>query len=43
MVKINNSNWVIWKSRTEDCLTIKDFLDTIKGEEERPRGIYHLD
>ena len=43
MVKLNNSNWVMWKSIIEGFLTIKDLSDTLKGEEARPKDISDLE
>ena len=43
MIKLNNSNWVIWKSMMEDFLTIKDLLDTLEGEESKPKDISYLE
>ena len=33
----------MWKSMMEDFLTIKDLLDTLEGEEVRPKGILDLE
>ena len=33
----------MWKSMMEDFLTIKDLLDTLEGEEVRPKGIFDLE
>ena len=43
MIKPNNSNWAMWKSMMEDFLTIKDFSDTLEGEEARPKDISDLE
>ena len=43
MIKLNNSNWAMWKSMIEDFLTIKDFLDSLEGEESRPKDISDLE
>ena len=31
MIKLNNSNWVTWKPRTEDILFCKDLHEPIEG------------
>ena len=33
----------MWKFMMEDFLTIKDLLDTLEGEEVRPKGIFDLE
>ena len=43
MVKLNNSNWAMWKSMMVDFLTIKDLLDTLEGEEVKPKDISDLE
>ena len=43
IIKLNNSNWVMWKSMMEDFLTIKDLSDTLEGEEAKPKDISNLE
>ena len=43
MIKLNNSNWVMWKSMIEDFLIIKDLSDNLEGEEARPKDIFNLE
>ena len=43
MVKLNNSNWAMWKSMMVDFLTIKDLPDTLEGEEVKPKDISDLE
>ena len=43
MVKLNNSNWAMWKSMMVDFLTIKDLLDTLEGEKVRLKDISDLE
>ena len=42
MIKLNISNWVMWKSMMKDFLTIKDFSDTLKRKEAKPKDISNL-
>ncbi|PON98554.1 Zinc finger, CCHC-type, partial [Trema orientale] len=39
MMKLNNSNWVIWKPRMEDYLYCEDLHKPIEGDEARPKEI----
>ena len=43
MIKLNNSNWAIWKSMMEDFLTIKGLSNTFEGKEARPKDISNLE
>ena len=43
MIKLNNSNWAIWKSMKEDFFTIKVFSNNLEGEEVRPKDISDLE
>ena len=43
MIKLNNSNWAMWKSMMEDFLTIKDLSNTFEGKEARPKDISNLE
>ena len=43
MIKLNNSNWAMWKSMMEDFLTIKYLSDTLESEEAKPKDISNLE
>ncbi len=38
MVKLNSSNYSIWKPRMEDLLFVRDLYDPIEGDENKPAG-----
>ena len=38
MVKLNSSNYSIWKPRIEDLLFVRDLYDPIEGDDRRPDG-----
>ena len=42
MVKLNNSNWVMWKFMMEDFLTIRDLLNTLEGQEVKRKDISYF-
>ena len=42
MIKLNNSNWVMWKFMMEDFLTIRDLLNTLEGQEVKRKDISYF-
>lgn len=38
MIKLNHSNYAIWKPRMEDHLIIRDLWDPVLGDAAKPEG-----
>ena len=39
MIKLNHTNWLLWKPKMEDILYCKDLYDPIEGDEAWPKDM----
>ena len=43
VIKLNHTNWLIWKPKMEDILYCKDLYDPIEGDKARPKVMSDAD
>ena len=43
MIKLNNTNWLIWKPKMEDILYCKDLFEPVEGDSGKPAEMSEKD